>query len=235
MSAGVYNTLTCLLLDGAILALAFAVGLLILAMIGWRGAHRKKRLLGFAIALACVPVLIAIQQTLLWHVYLPSLGREAAQLQLEYVDKVSLVRVGEHAPSFTVVDVDGHEFNLGSQRGKTVLLNFFATWCGPCIQEVPELQKIWSDNRSNRNFEMIVLGREETDESISAFKRDHGYTFPMASDPKSSVYSLYAKELIPRTYLISQDGIVCYAFTGFNEEDLASLRKILGQRLKSTN
>jgi len=234
MSTSTYNALTFALLGSSILALLLGVAYLVAAIVGWRGPHRKKRFVRFAICFGTFPVLVAAQQAVLFGLFLPSLGGQAERQRQDRADAASLVHVGNPAPSFTLTDTDGAEFVLDTLRGKVVLVNFFATWCGPCLQELPHVQKVWDENRNQGDFALIVIGREETDESVAEFRSRHGYTFPMASDPQRSVYSLYAEELIPRTYLVSPDGKICFASTGFREQDLAGLERELAQQRRST-
>lgn len=235
MSPTTYNLAAGVLLSSAMIALFVAAAYLVLAIVGWRGPNRKQRLVRFAIFLLAFPVLAAAQHALLWGVFLPSLGREARRERQERVDSVSFVRVGDAAPSFTITDTDGAEFVLDDLRGKVVLVNFFATWCGSCLQELPHVQKLWDEHRGNGNFALVVVGREETNESVSAFRSKHGYSFPIAADPERSLYGLYAKELIPRTYLVSRDGKICFASTGFYEDDFAKLKLVLNNQLRTTH
>ena len=219
-----------------VLAMVGVTGAVILAAIAvFRGKGRRKRLLlGAAYGLALFPVGVVAQFVLLNWIQIPSLAREAERQGQERIDAVSFVHIGDPAPSFTLTDTHGREFVLDDQRGKVVLVNFFATWCGPCLQELPHVQKLWDDNRDNGDFALIVIGREETSESVTAFQSKYGYSFPIASDPERSVYSLYAKELIPRTYLVSPDGKICFTSTGFYEEDMAKLERELVKQLRST-
>jgi peroxiredoxin len=147
-------------------------------------------------------------------------------------DASSLVKRGERAPAFRLKTLDGSEIELERLRGKTVVLVFFATWCGPCNQELPHIQEMWDANRNRADFALVVVGREETAEKLTAFKAERGYTFPIASDPDRALYSRYAKELIPRTYLIAPDGTIRFASTGFSEERLAELREELAKQLR---
>jgi peroxiredoxin len=212
---------------------AGAVVFVVIAVVGGKG--RRKRPLFAAIGcLATALVMATANYALIFLVQLPSLALEQQREHQDRIDAVSFVHAGDPAPSFRLTDTNGHEFDSDNQRGKVVMVSFFATWCGPCLQEFPHLQKLWDNNRDNADFGMIVIGREETNESVSAFQLEHGYSFPMASDPDRSVYSLYAKELIPRTYLLSPDGIICFASTGFYEEDMTNLQAELAKQLRST-
>jgi peroxiredoxin len=77
-----------------------------------------------------------------------------------------------------------------------------------------------------------VIGREETDEKVKAFKKKHGFSFPMAADPEGAVFSLFAKDRIPRTYIISKEGKVCSSTTGFaGEEHFAEIKTAVRREL----
>ena len=112
-------------------------------------------------------------------------------------------------------------------------MNFFATWCGSCLRELPHVQEIWDKHQDNSRFALIVIGREETNDILNDFRSKHGYTFQMAPDPERSAYSLYAAELIPRTYLIDPDGKICFSSVGFDETDLAALKSEVVKQLPS--
>jgi len=146
----------------------------------------------------------------------------------------TLARAGDPAPSFELPTVDGVPFRSADLRGKAVVVTFFATWCGPCLNELPELQTVWDEFRDNPDFEMIVIGREESDESVKAFQQEHGFTFPMAADPDASVYHKFATKSIPRTFLISREGTVLYEWTGHYEEEIPRLKTQLGKELART-
>jgi len=234
MSIHNYLPLQSALHAGAFIALALAIVFFVAAIAGWRGPYRKKRLVRFALCLGAVPLFPLVHAAVLYGVVFPYEARHSERLRQERIDAVSLVNVGDTAPSFSITDTSGAEVVLDDLRGKVVLVNFFATWCGPCLQELPHIQKLWDGNRSNADFALIVIGREETNESVTAFQSKYAYSFPMASDPEQSVYSRYAKELIPRTYLVSRDGKICFASTGFYEEDMAKLQKELAKQLQLT-
>ena len=173
---------------------------------------------------------VAGHQALLYRVFLPAL----APPRPDFENKPgTLTSVGEQAPDIAVTSVDGLSVRLADLRGRVIIVNFFATWCGPCRMELPDLQEIWSEFHDNDEFRMLVIGREESAEILRTFKDEHGFTFPMASDLDRSAFDRFATEFIPRTYLIARDGNIVYQCCGydFEKEELRKLRTILKKEL----
>jgi peroxiredoxin len=213
------------------ITLTLAVVYLVAAVVGWRGPHRKRRLTCFVFLVLALPLFAFAPLLFIVFVELPRVEQSQNRQWLDTVDAASLIRVGDPVPSFSLVDPNGQKFVLDDQRGKVVLLNFFATSCGPCLRELPEIQRLWTEHRDDPEFVLLVIGREETDESVREFQSKHGYTFPIASDPDGSVYALFADKYIPRSYLISRDGKVCLALTGFDESEMGKLEVELVSQL----
>ena len=168
-------------------------------------------------------------------VFLPALGREMRAEydahRAEQVAATSRVEVGDPIPEFTVTTVDGEEFSTADAAGDVILLNFFATWCGPCLAELPHLDRIAAERRGS-GLRVLAVGREETAGSVAAFRDRHGYTLPMAADPDRAVYGLFAEELIQRTVVIGRDGRIAHLAAGFTEEDLPELNAVLDAELR---
>ncbi len=217
----------------AVTAVALAFGYLVAAVVGWRGPNRRRRLVRVGALLAVFPACVIIHIVLTEGVYLPTLRSQSDRESKEMIEATSLVKVGDAAPAFALVDTQGRDFDLEGQRGKVVLVNFFATWCRPCLEELPHIQKLWDQYGDNDDFAQIVVGREETDESVTMFQKQSGFTFTMAADPDHAVFARYATAYIPRTYLIAPDGEICFASVGYYEEDLEQLQKELAKRLQS--
>jgi peroxiredoxin len=138
-------------------------------------------------------------------------------------EESTLTKIGQVAPAFKVQTVEGKEFSLEAQRGKVVLVNFFATWCGPCVTELPQLEKeVWQQFKQ-RGLVVIALGREHENSEVADFQKKNKFTFLMAGDPKRKIYRHFAKQYIPRTYLLNREGKIVYQHVGFAEGDLKEL------------
>jgi peroxiredoxin len=145
---------------------------------------------------------------------------------------VSYVKVGDTVPSFSATTLDGKTIGANTFKGKVVLLNFWATWCAPCREEMPRLEKeIWEKYKGSDNFEMIAIGREETDASIGEYRKKLRYSFPMAPDPQRAIYSKFANAGIPRNYVIGPDGKIIYASVGYVPRDFEKMARIISMEL----
>lgn len=148
-------------------------------------------------------------------------------------DDGDIVKVGDKMPAFTIVSDNGQQLSSASLKGKVVLVNFFATWCPPCQKELAEVRKtLWPKYKDNKHFALLVIGREHTDADLSKYNEKKGFTFPLYPDKNRSIYGAFAKNLIPRSYLVDKSGKVIYTSKGYNDEDFASLMKAIETALK---
>lgn len=113
-----------------------------------------------------------------------------------------------YAPDFTVLDKDGNTVKLSDFRGKPVVLNFWATWCPPCKQELPDFNQAAEAYKDEIVFLMVNLtdGQRDTVDSVKAFVADNGYTFPVYFDTAYSAANAYMVSSIPTTYFINAKG-----------------------------
>ena len=147
--------------------------------------------------------------------------------------QTSLVQLNQTAPEFSFTNSDGKKANLSDYKGKVILINFFATWCGPCMVEMPFLQtEIWDKHKDNPNFVLLSLGRDHSQEEINKFIEKKKFSFPIYADKGKAVYALFATQYIPRNYLIDKSGKVVYASTGFSTDEFEDLKKTIIKLLK---
>lgn len=148
-------------------------------------------------------------------------------------DEFTLVKVGDTAPDFTFETAPGKTMKLSDLKGKVVWINFFATWCGPCRAELPHLQKdVYNKLKSEKDFHLIILGREHSWEEINKFKTEQKFDMPFNPDPGRKAFSLYAKQNIPRNFIIDKNGKIALSSTGFNEKEFAEIVEKVKKLLK---
>lgn len=146
-------------------------------------------------------------------------------------EAATLVTAGDVAPDFTVEMLDGGNLSLSSLRGKVVLVNFWATWCPPCRQELKRVQKDLIDRFADRDFVFLPISRGEERDVVAAFRDKNQYTFPLGLDPTQSIYDRYALNFIPRNFLIGRDGIVVTSTVGYDAEEFNALIQTIEKTL----
>lgn len=137
-----------------------------------------------------------------------------------------LVKVGDVAPDFTVELTDGTKWTLSEQRGKVVMLQFTASWCGICRQEMPHIEKrIWLRHQQDPDFVLVGIDRDEPLEKALQLAESTGITYPLALDPGADVFALYADRSagITRNVLIDKEGKIVMLTRLFKEDEFASL------------
>lgn len=145
-----------------------------------------------------------------------------------------IVRVGDIAPELEMELTDGQKVKLSSLRGKVVMLQFTASWCGVCRKEMPFIEKdIWQKHKENPNFALYGIDRDEPLETVKAFAEKTGVTYPLALDPGADHFAKYAdrKAGITRNVLVDKEGKIVMLTRLYNEEEFASLCKKIDEML----
>ena len=141
-------------------------------------------------------------------------------------DEFTLVKKGDTAPDFSITLENGSVKKLSDLKGKVVWVNFFATWCPPCRKELPHLDKdVYQKLKDNKNFEVLVIGREHDWATLNKFKKENNFSLPFYPDAERNVFSKYAKQNIPRNFIIDKEGKIVIASTGFKEEEFQEMIK----------
>lgn len=134
------------------------------------------------------------------------------------------IATGEPLPEFSVVMNTGEEINTSSLKGKVSMIVFFNTGCGDCRQELPVVQRLWDFYEGNSDVKILLISREQSEASVSAYWAENGFTMPYSPQETREVYNLFAKSIIPRIYIADKDRIIKMQYGDNNMPDLATLK-----------
>lgn len=115
--------------------------------------------------------------------------------------------VGTPAPDFELSNLNGEKVSLSHYRGRIVLLNFWATWCKPCVKEMPAMQKVYDDLR-DQGFVVLAINELEDEERVRSHISDHGHTFPVLLDDDNRVANMYGVRGLPVSVFVDESGHV---------------------------
>lgn len=152
----------------------------------------------------------------------------------ENTDYQYKVKVGDIAPDFEMSLPSGKTIKLSSLRGKVVMLQFTASWCGVCRKEMPHIEKdIWQKHKSNPNFALFGIDREEPAETVLKFAKATGVTYPIGLDPKADIFATYAEREagITRNVIIDKDGKIVMLTRLFKMEEFNEMVSLIDSLL----
>jgi Peroxiredoxin len=144
-------------------------------------------------------------------------------------DRGYIVEVGQMAPDFTVTTTEGKTFKLSDCRGKVVMIQFTASWCGVCRKEMPHIEsELWQPLKS-KDFVLVGLDRDEAKDVVEAFAKKMNITYPLAPDPKAGVFTLYAKKEagVTRNVIIDRDGKIVFLTRLYDEKEFNAMKEVL--------
>lgn len=145
-------------------------------------------------------------------------------------DRGYIVRVGDLAPDFTIELITGEKVALSSLKGKVVMLQFTASWCGVCRKEMPYIEKeIWQRLKNNKEFTLIAIDRDEPIETVKYFSDKVGITYPIGLDPGANIFSLFAfrQAGITRNVIIDREGRIIFLTRLFDEKEFNAMKNAL--------
>jgi len=136
-----------------------------------------------------------------------------------------VARVGMPAPNFQLKNLDGQSVSLSDLQGKPVLINFWATWCSPCIHEMPYLQQVY-DEWADKGLMVLAINIGESSAQVEAFMQSHDLSLPVLLDAKQAVAQKYNIQYIPSTFFIDKDGIIQEKIVGAFPSKIAIEEKL---------
>ena len=177
-----------------------------------------------------------MKQLRLWLLGLFALCGIAVVAQEAKADSTGyIVKVGQTAPDFTVTLTDGKTVKLSDFRGKVVMLQFTASWCGVCRKEMPFIEKdIGQKHQSDPDFMLMGIDRDEPLNKVIAFGKSTGVTYPLGLDPGADIFAKYALRQagITRNVLIDKEGRIVMLTRLYNPEEFSSLVRKIDELLK---
>ena len=150
------------------------------------------------------------------------------------IDYQYKVKVGDIAPDFERSLPSGKTIKLSSLKGKVVMLQFTASWCGVCRKEMPHIEKdIWQKHKNNPNFALFGIDREEPAETVLKFAKATGVTYPIGLDPKADIFATYAEREagITRNVIIDKDGKIVMLTRLFKMEEFNEMVSLIDSLL----
>lgn len=138
------------------------------------------------------------------------INRVPAEAQADF--SVPQPALDHPAPDFTLPTLSGEEFTLSAQQGTPIVLNFWATWCGPCQNEMPALQT--ASDRFGDRVQIIGVDQGETVEVVERFAAEMGITFALPVDGEMAVGELYGVRAMPTTFFIDRNGVIRHIYLG---------------------
>lgn len=145
------------------------------------------------------------------------------------------VKIGDMAPDFEMALPSGEKVKLSSLRGKVVMLQFTASWCGVCRKEMPHIEKdIWLKHKNNPDFALYGIDREEPAETVIKFAKATGVTYPIGLDPNADIFGTYAEKNagITRNIIIGKDGRIAMQTRLFKMEEFNKMASLIDSLLK---
>ena len=142
------------------------------------------------------------------------------------------IEISQEAPDFTLKTIDGNDFSLSSQKGKVVILDFWARWCAPCREEFPFLIELSNQNKDNA-FSVVAVNIDKKAANAKAFiqKLKVEVPFIVPCDPDSKNPAIYGVENMPTTFVIDKKGIIRYIHKGFLESYKEEYKKQIAELL----
>lgn len=150
-------------------------------------------------------------------------------------DRGYIVKIGDMAPDFKLKLTDGKTIKLSDLKGKVVMLQFTASWCGVCRKEMPFIESdIWLKHKANPSFALLAIDRDEPLETVLQFAESTKITYPIGLDPGADIFALYAQREagITRNVIIDKTGKIVLLTRLYNETEFAEMKAKIEELLQ---
>lgn len=158
----------------------------------------------------------------------------SALLSMSIPTAAVALEAGDRAPDFSATALDGKSnVSLAQYRGKVVYLDFWASWCAPCLKAIPEIEAMRKE-LAGEDFQVVAINLDQQTKKALRFLEKNPIGYPSASDPKGRLPEQYGVDTMPTSYLIDGEGVIRHVHRGFQRGDgvglRAEIRKLLGGR-----
>jgi len=146
-----------------------------------------------------------------------------------------IVKIGQLAPDFTTESISGETVHLDDLKGKVVMLQFTASWCGVCRKEMPHIEsEIWQEHKSNPNFALYGIDLDEPLNKVKDFAAQIPVSYPLLLDPKGEIFYSYAEKRagVTRNVIIDKAGKIVFMTRLFKQEEFDQMKEVIRKLLK---
>lgn len=192
----------------------------------------EPKTIGFAPALLIILIIAAILGV--YYFVQSKSGEVNSPVTMGASNDKTAPKMGAFAPNFTAKDLNGKSISLADYKGKVVFLNLWATWCPPCREEMPSMQKLY-EQLQGQDFEILAVSID-TDgaKSVAPFMKKYGLTFPALLDPDNKVARLYQVTGVPESFILNKKGIIVKKIIGPMDWSSESALSFFYKLLKET-
>ena len=163
----------------------------------------------------------------------PQPGEDAISNSMR--DSRGPIAAGEKAAAFKLIDLGGDSVSMADLRGKVVFLNIWATWCAPCREEMPSMEKLYQRLHENKGFVMLAVSQDTSSrDEVMAYVKKHGYHFDVLLDPKNAVAEAYKVSGVPETFIIDREGRIVAHHSGAFDWSQPAISDTLEELLKDS-
>jgi peroxiredoxin len=134
-------------------------------------------------------------------------------------------------PALRLLDLDGKEWDLATLRGKIVVLNFWAAWCGPCVEELPVFNELASGASARGKVVVLGVNYKESADAVGRFMQQHAFAYPVLRDKSGDAFKQWTSGVMPTTVVIDQEGRARWRQVGQLDPGAPALRRAIGDML----